>query len=88
MEMKITKISTLPQLDRKKRVAAYARVSTGKDAMLHSLSAQVSYYNNLIQNNNEWEFAGIYADEAISGTRIIEKNLIEWLMIVKQVKLI
>lgn len=68
MEMKITKISTLPQLDRKKRVAAYARVSTGKDAMLHSLSAQVSYYNNLIQNNNEWEFAGIYADEAISGT--------------------
>lgn len=88
METKITKISTLPQLDRKKRVAAYARVSTGKDAMLHSLSAQVSYYNNLIQNNNEWEFAGIYADEAISGTRIIEKNLIEWLMIVKQVKLI
>ena len=69
MEMKITKISTLPQLDRKKRVAAYARVSTGKDAMLHSLSAQVSYYNNLIQNNNEWEFAGIYADEAISGTK-------------------
>ena len=46
METKITKISTLPQLDRKKRVAAYARVSTGKDAMLHSLSAQVSYYNN------------------------------------------
>lgn len=88
MEMKITKISTLPQLDRKKRVAAYARVSTGKDAMLHSLSAQVSYYNNLIQNNNEWEFAGIYADEAMSGTRIIEKNLIEWLMIVKLVKLI
>lgn len=69
MEMKITKISTLPQLDRKKRVAAYARVSTGKDAMLHSLSAQVSYYNNLIQNNNEWEFAGIYADEAMSGTK-------------------
>ena len=88
MEMKITKISTLPQLDRKKRVAAYARVSTGKDAMLHSLSAQVSYYNNLIQNNNEWEFAGIYADEAISGTKDNREELIEWLMIVKQVKLI
>ena len=33
------------------RVAAYARVSNGKDAMLHSLSAQVSYYNTLIQGN-------------------------------------
>ena len=35
-----------------KRVAAYARVSTGKDAMLHSLSAQVSYYSSLIQTIN------------------------------------
>ena len=33
------------------RVAAYARVSTGKDAMLHSLSAQVSYYSNMIQKH-------------------------------------
>ena len=32
----------------RKRVAAYARVSNGKDAMLHSLSAQISYYNNYI----------------------------------------
>ena len=36
-----------------RRVAAYARVSTGKDAMLHSLSAQVSYYSKLIQQNPE-----------------------------------
>ena len=69
METKITKLSALPLLDRKKRVAAYARVSTGKDAMLHSLSAQVSYYNSMIQSKPEWEFAGIYADEAISGTK-------------------
>lgn len=69
METKITKLSALPRLDRKKMVAAYARVSTGKDAMLHSLSAQVSYYNNMIQSKPEWEFAGIYADEAISGTK-------------------
>ena len=33
------------------RVAAYARVSTGKDSMLHSLSAQVSYYSDLIQKH-------------------------------------
>ena len=34
----------------------------------HSLSTQVSYYNELIQSNPEWEFAGVYADNFISGT--------------------
>lgn len=65
----ITKIDALPQLEKKTKVCAYARVSSGKDAMLHSLSAQVSYYNSLIQNTDRWEFVGIYADEAISGTK-------------------
>lgn len=59
-------ISKIPS---KKRVAAYARVSSGKEAMIHSLSAQVSYYSNLIQNNNEWIYVGVYADEAITGTK-------------------
>ncbi len=68
-EKMITKIDALPQLERKLKVCAYARVSSGKDAMLHSLSAQVSYYNNLIQRTEGWEFVGIYADEAISGTK-------------------
>lgn len=45
---------------KKKRVAGYARVSNGKDAMLHSLSAQVSYYSSLIQKNAGWEYAGVY----------------------------
>ena len=36
--------------------------------MLHSLSAQVSYYNKYISSHDEWEFVGIYADEGISGT--------------------
>lgn len=53
----------------RKRTAAYARVSSGKDAMLHSLSAQISFFSELIQRNPEWEFAGIYADEAFTGTR-------------------
>ena len=52
-----------------KRTAAYARVSSGKDAMLHSLSSQVSYYNQLIQSNPEWLFCGVYADEALTGTK-------------------
>ena len=51
------------------RVAAYARVSSGKDAMLHSLSAQVSYYNRMIQNHLGWIFCGVYADEALTGTK-------------------
>lgn len=51
------------------RVAAYARVSSGKDAMLHSLSAQVGYYTELIQSNPEWRFCGVYADEALTGTK-------------------
>ena len=52
-----------------KRVAAYARISCVKDAMLHSLSAQVSYFSDLIQRNPDWIFAGIYADEVTGTTK-------------------
>ena len=51
------------------QVCAYARVSTGKDAMLHSLSAQVSYYSKLIQNHSGWLYCGVYSDEAMTGTK-------------------
>ena len=57
------------ELPKKKRVAAYARVSLGTEHMLHSLAAQVSYYSSLIQNNPEWEFAGVYADRDQTGTK-------------------
>lgn len=70
MEKTIRKIeSRLPTLPVQQCVAAYARVSSGKDAMLHSLSAQVSYYSNLIQRNPEWRYAGVYVDEALTGTK-------------------
>ena len=59
---------TRPVLPTRKKVAAYARVSMESDRMMHSLSTQVSYYNELIQSNPEWEFAGVYADNFISGT--------------------
>ena len=52
-----------------KRVAAYARVSSDKDPMGHSLSAQISYFNALIQKHPDWTLVGIYADEGITGTR-------------------
>ena len=51
------------------RVAAYARVSSGKDAMLHSLAAQVSFYAKKIKSNGAWEYVGVYADEAKTGTK-------------------
>ena len=51
------------------RVCAYARVSSGKDTMLHSLSTQVSYYQKLIASHIDWIFCGIYADEAFTGTK-------------------
>ena len=65
----ITNVPRMPGKGKRKRVAAYARVSTGKDAMLHSLSAQVSYYADLIERTPGWEFAGVYSDEGITGTK-------------------
>lgn len=53
---------------RKKRVAAYCRVSTDQDQQLNSFEAQRIYFQNLINSNEAWEMAGIYADEGISGT--------------------
>ncbi len=58
-----------PYSEQKPRVAAYARVSSGKDTMLHSLAAQIDYYKSLILANRQWEFAGVFADEAKTGTR-------------------
>lgn len=70
MDRKVKKVMPgFPPPPKAKRVAAYARVSIDKDTMQHSLFAQVSYYNDLIQNHAGWQFAGIYADYAASGTK-------------------
>ena len=50
------------------RMAAYCRVSTDQEEQLSSYENQVSYYTNFISNNPQYELAGIYADEGISGT--------------------
>lgn len=72
---KIIKIEpTVPKILKKKKVAAYARVSTDTERLNHSLSAQISYYNEKIQHNPEWEFVGIYADNGISGTGITKRT--------------
>lgn len=69
MPVTITKNEPIPAIAKRERVAAYARVSCGKDAMLHSLSAQVNYYSQYIQQNPAWEYAGVYVDEALTGTK-------------------
>lgn len=53
---------------RKLRVAAYCRVSTEQEEQQHSFATQVSYYTSYIENNPNYEMAGIYADEGITGT--------------------
>lgn len=52
-----------------KRVAAYCRVSTDTEEQLTSSQNQMRVYTEMIAANKEWEFAGLYADEGISGTR-------------------
>lgn len=56
--------------DRKKFEQTFGRNADYRPGdMLHSLSAQVSYYSGLIQKTPDWDYAGVYADEAISGTK-------------------
>ena len=50
------------------RVAAYCRVSTDTDEQATSYDAQIEHYTDLIAKHPEWELAGIYADDGISGT--------------------
>lgn len=57
-----------PALKPRKRVAAYARVSMETQRLKHSLSAQISHYSAYIQKNPEWQYVGVYADDALSGT--------------------
>ena len=52
----------------RKRVAAYCRVSTDSEGQLTSYTAQKAYYTQKIEENPDWEMAGIYADKGITGT--------------------
>lgn len=65
----------------KLKVAAYCRVSTEEEEQLNSYESQISYYTAKIQENPEWEFAGIYADEGITGTKVDKRT--EFLRMIK-----
>jgi len=71
MMKRITKIeeNKIEVGNKKLRVASYCRVSTVSDEQLISLEAQKAYYENYIKTNPEWDFAGLYYDEGISGTK-------------------
>ena len=56
------------------RVAAYCRVSTDDEDQIKSYNSMVRYYTDLIQNNKEWIFAGVYADKAITGTKTDKRD--------------
>ena len=72
---RITKIEENRLLNTKKlRVAAYCRVSTASDEQLISLEAQKAHYENYIKSNEEWEFAGLYYDEGVSGTKKAKRS--------------
>ncbi len=66
----------------KLKVAAYARISKDKTDLENSLETQIKHYTTLISQNPAWEFAGIYADDGISGSSIDKRNQFQ-LMVTK-----
>ena len=51
------------------RVAAYCRVSTDDEDQIKSYDSMVRYYTDMIKNNKDWVYAGVYADKAMTGTK-------------------
>ena len=66
----ITKIEENKAVIGKKKVAAYCRVSTDQDDQLLSLETQKAHYESWIQGHSDWEYAGLYYDEGLSGTKM------------------
>lgn len=80
MEVKVIKANSNLQ-NRKKvanetrlRVAAYCRVSTDSEEQLLSYESQVQYYEKLINEREDWVLYEIFADEAITGTKVDKRE--------------
>ena len=69
MQIRIEKPIVVPGL-KIQNVAAYARVSVENELTDHSLSNQIEYYSNYIKTHPGWRFAGVYADEGLTGTKM------------------
>ena len=59
-----------------KRSPARRSISLSSDSadQLNSFASQIAYYTDVIQSEEDWEFAGLYADEAVSGTTTASRN--------------
>ena len=79
MEIELIKANEFSENSARKRaerlrVAAYCRVSTDDEDQIKSYNSMVRYYTDLIQNNKDWIFVGVYADKAITGTKIDKRD--------------
>ena len=63
-----------PRRGGRQRVAAYCRVSTDSEEQLNSYAAQKTYYTQKIEENPDWEMAGVFADEGLSGTSMKKRR--------------
>lgn len=70
------KLPVIPSL----KVAAYARISHSD--LRDSLATQISYYSELIQSTENWEYAGVYVDDSISGRTQIQRHGFQDLLVV------
>lgn len=72
---RITKIEAAKDSGRRKlRVAAYARVSTDSNEQLVSLETQKNHYERYIKARPDWEYAGLYYDEGVTGTKMAKRD--------------
>jgi DNA invertase Pin-like site-specific DNA recombinase len=74
MDRTVETVEFQDNLNKELKVAAYARVSAEKDAMMHSLASQVSYFKTEIAKHPNWKFVEVYSDEAITGTKDNREN--------------
>lgn len=58
-----------PRKVERMRVAAYCRASTDDEDQIKSYDSMVRYYTDMIKNNKDWIYAGVYADKAMTGTK-------------------
>lgn len=79
-----THIENYLKIKKKKKVCAYCRVSTDLDDQRTSYLSQINHYSEYIKKNKDWEFAGIYADDGITGTQI--KNRDEFIRMIDDCK--
>lgn len=67
-------IQNFSKKSRKKKVCAYCRVSTDMEDQRTSYYSQIDHYSTYIKKNKDWEFAGVYADDGITGTQIKKRD--------------